>query len=80
MSDYWTANEVYDKCEWEGGLYETVTSWGMSNVVDPEKHPDLYEALGEYIREANKLADLDQEIDFLLEEAMARENEEETNI
>lgn len=40
MSERWTKEEVRDKVDWEGGVAEALTGYGIDSSVLPDDTPD----------------------------------------
>lgn len=57
----WTLDELMQKAEWEGGLYELVTGYGMDrDALSEDEHDevrDMYQKYWDLATEARKIED-----------------------
>jgi hypothetical protein len=63
-----TIDEFAAKVEWEGGLWEAVTSYGLSEKdLDDDVDPAMYERIAKFSRKAKKVRELEYDLEDLLE-------------
>lgn len=69
VSNKYTTQEFADKVDWEGGLYEAVTSYGLKpEDLDDDAPPALVVLLVRFKEAADKAAHLEHQIEEMFEE------------
>jgi hypothetical protein len=69
VSNKYTAQEFADKVEWEGGLYEAVTGYGLkASDLDDDAPPGLMSLLEEFQEHAENAAAVEEQINRIFDE------------
>jgi hypothetical protein len=58
MNDRWTREEVAGKVDWEGGVSETITGYGLSSDILPKDAPSEIVEAWKRVEESSKDIDL----------------------